>query len=205
MPQPTANYTGTHNWDANSILNYVLGQQGTASPGPTPEFLRIGGRFLENAGSATGTLDNILWVDERGYINPHLDNILLFSTTTAGTQTTSTGTTLSGLGAMQALLAIVEVTGTGGASGSLQVFLDSQIGGTRFINIANTGVIGSGAIAGISISRTAIGSLVNTQVGSDAGGGAARGFFGDNIRVRYTIGSNATSQMSFNVYITGIG
>lgn len=206
MPYPTANYTGTHAWDASAILNYVLGQHGTASPGANSEFLRIGGRHLETPGSTTGTLDNILWVDERGYINPHFDAITLFSTTTAGTQTTSTGTTTQGLGGMHHAMVLVDITGTGGTDPTLDCFIDSQFGGTRWINIARTTLMVGPQAALIVLDRS---PATGGQIGSanaDAAAGAVRsGGFGDNIRVRYSVGSNATSQVSFTVYVTAIG
>jgi hypothetical protein len=208
MPYPTANYTGTHAWPADSILNYVLGQHGTASPALSAnvEFLRVGGRHTEQPGSATGTLDIVTWVDERGYVNPHFDAITLFSTTTAGTQTTSTGTTLVGLGAMHHVMVLVDVTATGGTDPTLDCFIDSQFGGTRFINIARTTLMVGPQAALIILDRSPATGGQIASANADAAAGAVRsGGFGDNMRVRYSVGSNATSQVTFAVYVTAIG
>ena len=206
MPTFQPNYTGTHAWDANSILNYVLGQHGTAVPGPNGEFLRSGGRYLEAPGSASGTLDMIQWVDERGYSTPHLKALTLFSTTTAGTQTTSTGTTTQGLGAMSKAMVLIDLTGTGGTDPTLDCFLDTQFGGTVWTNIARTTLMVGPQQAVIALSKEiAVGTLIGSA-NADLGAGAVRSVgFGDNIRVRYSVGSNATSQVSFTVYVSAIG
>ena len=208
MPTPAPNYTGTHGWDPQAILNYVLGQHGTATPGSggNSEFLRMGGRYVEAPGSATGTLDLITWVDERGYITPHIKAFTLFSTTTAGTQTTSTGTTTQGLGAMHQAVVLIDVTATAGTDPTLDCFIDSQFGGTRWINIArSTLMVGPQAALIVLDHSPATGGQIGSA-NADAAAGAVRSVgFGDNIRVRYTIGSNATSGVSFTVYVSAIG
>lgn len=214
MPTGTANYTGTHAWDVNSILNYVLGMHGTATPAlnGNPEFLRTGGRYLEAPGSASGILDMVMWTDERGYLTPHIKTVTLFSTTTAGTQTTSTGTAVEGLHAMKSVLVMVDFNATGGtsASNTLDLLLDSQLFGTTWVNIArSTLMVGpQGAIftmpriegSGIytPFSGTGLTGLANAGVIRAIG-------FGDNMRVRYTVGSNATSSCTFTVYLSAIG
>ena len=208
MPTGQANYQGTHSYAANSILNYVLGWHGTAvaASGGLPEFLRIGGRHIEQPSSATGTLDLTLWLDERGYLNPHIDAITLFSTTTAGTVTTLSSTITVGFGAMKQALVLVDVTGTGGTAPTLDCFVDRQFGGTRWINVARTTLMVGPQASMIILDRS---PGTGGQIGSvqaDAGAGTVRSVgFGDNFRVRFSVGSNATSQVSFAVYITGIG
>ena len=204
MPVPQPNYTGTHAWDANAILNYVLGQHGTASPGANSEFLRIGGRHEEAPGSATGTLDMALWLDERGYISPHVDIATLFSSATVGSGT-GTGTTMSGFGAMKEVIFLVDVTGTGGSSGTLDLFIDTQLGGTRFVNIARNGLMTGTQQNLMILTRFQATGIAVASVEADAGIGTIRPGFGDTFRVRYTVGSNATSQVSFNVFVSAIG
>ena len=208
MPYPTANYTGTHAWDPQSILNYVLGVHGTATPaiGGNPEFLRTGGRYLEAPGSASGTLDVITWADERGYHTPHLKAFTLFSTTTAGTQTSSTGTTTQGLGAMRSAMILVDLTGTGGTSPTLDCFIDTQFGGTVWTNIARTTLMVGPQQSVIALAKVTMTGTLIASANADAAAGAVRPVgFGDNIRVRYSVGSNATSQVSFTVYVSAIG
>jgi len=208
VPTGQPNYQGTHSWDPAGILNYVLGLHGTAvaASGGLPEFLRVGGRHLEQPPSATGTLDIVMWTDERGYLKPHLDAITLISTTTAGTQTTSTGTLTAGFGAMKQAIVLVDITGTGGTDPTLDCFIDSDFGGTRIINVARTTLMVGPQAAMIILDRA---PGTGGQIGSinaDAGAGTVRSVgFGDRIRVRYSVGSNATSQVTFAVYITGIG
>ena len=206
MPVPAPNYTGTHAWDPQAILNYVLGVHGTATPAGNPEFLRIGGRYSEAPGSASGTLDMVLWTDERGYITPHLKAVTLFTTTTAGTQSTSTGTSLQGLGAMRQLQVLIDLTATGGLDPTLDCFIDSQFGGTRWINLARTTLmVGPQAALIVLDKQPATGGQIGSAQADAAAGGVRSVGFGDNLRARYSVGSNATSQVSFTVYVMGIG
>ena len=207
MPTGQANYQGTHTW-GTAILDYVLGRHGTAPEASAAlvEYVRVGGRHLEQPGSATGTLDIVMWLDERGYLNPHMDAITLFSTTTAGTLTTATGTWTQGFGAMKQAIVLVDVTGTGGTDPTLDCFIDSDFGGTRVINVARTTLMVGPQAAMIILDRSpGTGGQIGS-VNADAGAGTVRSVgFGDRIRTRFTVGSNATSQVSFTVYITGIG
>lgn len=206
MPTSTANYTGTHSWPEQAIANYVLGQQGTASPGgAASEFLRHGGVVGTAPGTYADSVDVVSWVDRRGFGNPHLDNITLFSTTTAGTQTTSTGTWLTGLGGLNHLMVLVDITATGGTDPTLDAFLDTDFGGTRVINVArSTLMVGPQADMIILDKSPATGGQV-ASINADAGAGTVRSVgFGDRVRFRYSIGSNATSQVTFAVYISGV-
>ena len=205
MPVPTANYTGTHAWPSQAIDNYELGQHGTAAPATNPEFKRGGGVVGTAPGTYADGIDVVSWVDRRGFSNPHLDLLTLFSTTTAGTQTTSTGTWLTGVGGLKNLMVLVDITATAGTDPTLDAYLDTDFGGTRVINVARSTLM-VGPQANMIILDKAPGT--GGQIGSvnvDAGAGTVRSIgFGDRVRFRYTVGSNATSQVSFAVYISGV-
>lgn len=205
MPVPTANYTGTHNWASQAIDNYQLGQHGTGAPATNPEFRRGGGVVGTAPGTYADNIDVVSWVDRRGFSNPHLDLLTLFSTTTAGTQTTSTGTWLTGLGGLNHLMVLVDITGTGGTDPTLDAFLDTDFGGTRVINVArSTLMVGPQAAMIILDKAPGTGGQIGS-VNADAAAGAVRSIgFGDRVRFRYTVGSNATSQVSVSVYISGV-
>ena len=206
MPSATANYTGTHSWPEQAIFNYVLGQQGTAAPGGiASEFIRVGGVVGTAPGTYADSVDVGRWTDRRGFDNPHLDNITLFSTTTAGTQTTSTGTWLTGVGGLNHLMVLVDITATAGTDPTLDCFVDTDFGGTRVINVArSTLMVGPQAALIILDKSPATGGQV-ASVNADAGAGTVRSIgFGDRVRVRYSVGSNATSGVTFAVYISGV-
>ena len=101
---------------------------------------------------------------------------------------------------------LVDLTGTGGTDPTLDCLIDTQFGGTVWTNVARTTLMVGPQQSVIALSKI---SDIGTVIGSAnalAGAGIVRPVgFGDNIRVRYSVGSNATSQVSFAVYVSAIG
>mgnify|MGYP001563330343 CR=1 FL=1 len=202
---PRANYQGSLEPPADPRI--YIGQHGTATPasGTLGEFVRTGAMVQTSTGTYALGTDLVQWVDRRGWQTPHIDAVTIFSTTTAGTQTTSTGTWLSALGGLNKLMFLVDITATGGTDPTLDAFVDTDFGGTRVINVARTTLMVGPQAALIILDRSpATGGMV-ASANADAGGGTVRSVgFGDRVRVRYSIGSNATSQVSFAVYLSGV-
>lgn len=202
---PTINYQGALPGPADP--RYTMGQHGTTTPasGTLAEFTRQGAMVQTSTGTYPLGTDLVDWVDRRGWNTPHLDTVTLFSTTTAGTQTTSTGTWLSALGGLNKLQLLVDITATGGTDPTLDAFVDTDFGGTRVINVARTTLMVGPQAALIILDRSPSTGGMVASINADAGAGTVRSVgFGDRVRVRYSVGSNATSQVSFAVYISGV-
>lgn len=207
MPTPAPNYTGTHGWDPQAILNYVLGQHGTAAPasGTLAEFLRVGAVVGTAPGTFGDGVDVYTWVDRRRFNTPHLDAITLFSTTTAGSAATATGTWLTGLGGLKTVAILLDITATSGLTPTLDVFIDTRLDGTSTINLAQYGLLVGVGKTGIILSKGQVSSVADLTLTSDAAAGAARNFgWGDDLRVRYIV-SGVTGTFSFAVYLNGVG
>ena len=202
MPQPTANYTGSHSWPEQAIANYILGQHGTIGP-TNPEFVRVGGQYLKTPAAAGTGADLVFWADARGYLVPHIDAFQLFSTTTAGTQTTTTAGTMLGLGAMRQVSVQLSLT-TQGATVTLDCYLDSRFDGTNWINVARFPAFTANGIHSIILTKQQGASVLTTGIGLDAGAGTIREIgFADDLRARYTWTGTA-AYLTFTLYVNAI-
>ena len=196
---PSANYTGTYNFVPGDIANYTMGTQGVA-PHTSPHIVRVGGW--------DGTIDRVLRVDATGNSVagvPHIDGTLLFTTATAGTQTTTNAGSLTSLGAYKQIAILLDVTSTVGSTATLTAYIDSNFGTGSYVNVAAFAVMTTAAKNMIVLTKNVATALEVANISARVNAGTVRNVgFGDATRLVYTI-SGATSQISWSAYLSAVG
>lgn len=128
----------------------------------------------------------------------------MVSATIAGV-TTSTSTPVVGMSVYREADILLDITSTSG-TGTLAVYIDSQLVGTKWINLAQFTVSTGTDIKHMHLSRSRD-ATVDVIVTSNAGAGTVRRIgWGDSMRVRYDISgaSAGTSTMVLAVWFSGI-
>ena len=128
---------------------------------------------------------------------------LMASVVGAGTVTTASTGTVTGVSKYRALDILVNVTATGGATATLAVFIDTQFASGVWSNLAAGTLQTTAGQQVIHLFKPSVTTVM--VVTADAAAGTARAIgWGDNLRVRYTI-SGATSTFDFAVWLNGVG
>lgn len=188
---------------------YVLGQHGTAVPasGTLGEFIRIGGVVDTGTGTFEDGVDVVQKRDRRNWATPHIDAYQLFTTTTAGTQTTTNAGSIDHIGGLREITVLLDVTSTVGSTATLTAYLDTHLGGggTAWVNIAAFPIVTTAGKSAITLTRSHTTATITTGLAGRVNAGTVTNVgFGDALRLVYTI-SGATSQFTFSAFFSGIG
>ena len=194
----------------SDILKLVVGEHNATAGGnlandPDPQFFKVGGKYVAITAAAPTAVEGadavVLWLDQRGYITPHVETLLIDSFTTA--TGSATGTTVSGMGVFRDLDVILTVTLGTGTTPTLDFFLDSQLDGTNWTNSAHaTQITGTGTRV---LHLTKRDPAADVQGSGDVGAGTVRALgWGNTIRSRRDITGTAPS-FSATIYLNGIG
>ena len=171
------------------LLHLASGRHGTGAD-VNPVLLLVGGKHVV-APTAIDNGDHVItWLDAEGYQTPHRETILLDSYTTLGTN--QNGSAFAGLGAFKDAEILVHVTAAAGTSPTLDVFLDTRLDGTNWVNLAHvTQITGTTTRVAHITKRNPALDLV---VASDAGAGTVRAIgWADDLRVRSEIAGTGPS------------
>lgn len=184
------------------IQTRVWGVHDGTADGTAGEMWKVGGRYSATAAAVGDGDAALMWVDDRGRVHPHLDAYLLDSATTA--TGSATGTTSRGLGVFSEMDVMARVTVGTGTSATMDMFLDSRLDGTNYINVAHlTKFTGADTVVA-HLSRRQGTSLELVDVDADAGAGTIRRIgWGDDLRVRRDI-TGTSPQFSYTVYINSV-
>lgn len=168
----------------------------------TPSVFKIGGKYAAAPGTVGEGDAVILWLSRQGYLTPERQVLQLDSFTTA--TGSGVGTTLANIGAYKDADVMLDVTLGTGTSPTLDVYLDSQLDGTAWINIGHLTQITTATQVGVHITKRQSSGQVQ-GIGSDAGAGTIRALgWADNLRVRRSIGGTSPS-FSALVWISLMG
>jgi hypothetical protein len=121
------------------------------------------------------------------------------------TQTvTGAGTAVAGLGEFTQLLLELDVTAAAAAVGdTLDVFLQTTIDGTNWVDIAHfTQVLGNGGAKRYFAKILATGALTEFENGAALAAAAQRAICGDQYRVRWAIVDGGAHGQSFTFSVT---
>ncbi len=126
---------------------------------------------------------------------------LVHSVTTGGSGATATSTALVGLAQTEDIAVSIITSGSAGAVGSLNVFVDSRVDGTNWVNIGRSAVITTNLTLIQHYAKVQTNGEVN--VTADAGAGTIRSVsYGDDVRIRTTITGTATTSINATVYVS---
>ncbi len=169
-------------------------------PAPQGDILNASVGSFDNGTGTVGQFAGLTIVPNVG--TPQL--LMSLTTVGSGATGTATGTAYSGLKVFRQADVIVNVTAVvGAATNSLIIFVDSQVDGTSWVNVAQFPVstVASNFVA--HFTRGTANAI--TDVTADAGAGTIRAVgLGDTVRIRRQITGTATTSFSASIYITNM-
>ena len=185
------------------ILSAVTGEHATAAAG-NPNFLRTGGKYVAQPTAAANGADVVDWHDARGYVTPHLDNILTVTVTTGASASTAIGT-LIGVAAFSHLTVLTDVSLATGAVATMNVIVDTDLGASGTWNaIAQSSIYTAAGQYAMQIAKPQ-GTNLEATLTADPGAGTLRRVgWGNNLRIRSVVTGTATTSMSATIYISGV-
>lgn len=182
----------------------VTGEHATAAAG-NPNFVRTGGKYVENPTAGTTGDDVANWRDARGYITPHLLPLAIATVTTAASGSTSTGSGFAGFSPFGNVTIVTDVSLADGAIATMSVLVDTQIAGSgTWQAIAQSSIYTAAGMFAMQLARDHGTNLESTLTADPGVGTLRRVGWGDSIRTRVLVTGTATTSMSAIIYISGV-
>ena len=185
----------------SEIYNVVVGEHGSAAAG-NPNFLRTGGKYVDQPTAVASGRDVVTWRDERGYRTPHYE-VSVFGTVTTGASASTGISTGSGFGPFKHVTFFTDVTLATGAVATLNVLIDTVLGASgTWVNIAQSTIYTATGGYALQLTRN-FATQAQVDLTADAGAGTLRNVgWGDKIRIRKVVTGTATTSVSATVYVS---